>query len=518
LTAVTLLLASATGPAIAQSVRRPEPPSATTSSGEGRRALARPELKLGVCAFRTQEYATAQRHFERALEIDPTDDRLPLYIARAMKEQCPIGEPETAEQVRRIRAAYEQALARCPNDEEVIFEVGRFLAFSYELEPATDPIPALEEASDWIAARAHSPLLSAGTRAALWHEIAAARCLAVMGALPSTFPPGPIRVAANDRAGLVRLRANALAALAAVERSLSLSPTRDARGYKMSILFSLAKIAELERKGAEAARYDRKANEARQRWKASEWTSEPAPVVVFERQTETFLATGTFRQAVDLRALMRTEIVGTPLQRPTRPIPAKVRAELERLKAPPKDESVETEHWKPFEPADGSFRVSMPASANERVGEGEISMCGAESAGVYYFVVWYGNEIAAPELRKPASPNAPHGASPAFMILASSAAEVLWKLFNAEDADMEIGFSWRQEKAGVEFGQFHATTTDLCGETKHALLRCVATGDRFYALYVIGADENDPRVSAFFDSLAVPPASETTSTPTERSR
>ena len=78
------------------------------------------ELDHGACAFKAKEYLNAQHHFERALELKPSDKRLPLYIARSIFFQYRQNVQGAAKLAKgkEVIAAYEKALAANPGDQE----------------------------------------------------------------------------------------------------------------------------------------------------------------------------------------------------------------------------------------------------------------------------------------------------------------------------------------------------------------------------------------------------------------
>ena len=58
--------------------------SVAVASGQTSDAAARAELNAGAREYRAGNYAAAEEHFRRALELDPTQKDVRLFIARAI--------------------------------------------------------------------------------------------------------------------------------------------------------------------------------------------------------------------------------------------------------------------------------------------------------------------------------------------------------------------------------------------------------------------------------------------------
>lgn len=62
------------------------------------------ELNEGAAAYKAGDFAEAQRHFEKALELDPSSKNAPLFIARAIHAQYRPGidTPENVQKAHKV--------------------------------------------------------------------------------------------------------------------------------------------------------------------------------------------------------------------------------------------------------------------------------------------------------------------------------------------------------------------------------------------------------------------------------
>jgi TonB family protein len=88
--------------------------------GQTNAAAARAEINAGAREYRAGNYAAAEDHFRRALELDPTQKNAPLFIARAIQQRFKPGDtrPENVAVGERAVAAYQDILARDPQNDD----------------------------------------------------------------------------------------------------------------------------------------------------------------------------------------------------------------------------------------------------------------------------------------------------------------------------------------------------------------------------------------------------------------
>lgn len=93
-----------------------------TSTGCGmiNRVRARNALNEGARAYREGKFPEAEEKFRYAYELDPTQDRTPLFIARAVQQQYKPGvtTPENVAKGQEAIKAYQEILAQDPGNED----------------------------------------------------------------------------------------------------------------------------------------------------------------------------------------------------------------------------------------------------------------------------------------------------------------------------------------------------------------------------------------------------------------
>jgi len=94
--------------------------AAAAAAGQAPAASAQEEINHGATAYRRGDFAEAQRRFERALELDPSNKNALLFAARAVQQQYKPGDqtPENVAKGMEAVAAYERVLERDPADED----------------------------------------------------------------------------------------------------------------------------------------------------------------------------------------------------------------------------------------------------------------------------------------------------------------------------------------------------------------------------------------------------------------
>jgi TonB family protein len=94
--------------------------AAPAAFGQTNAEAARAELSAGARAYRDGNFAAAEEHFRRALELDPAQKNAPLFIARAVQQQYKPGDtsPENVAAGERAVAAYQDILAKDPQNDD----------------------------------------------------------------------------------------------------------------------------------------------------------------------------------------------------------------------------------------------------------------------------------------------------------------------------------------------------------------------------------------------------------------
>ena len=94
--------------------------AASVVCGQANAEAARAEINAGASEYREGNFAAAEEHFRRALELDPTQKNTQLFIARAIQQQFKPGvtTPENIAAGERAVAAYQEILAKDPENED----------------------------------------------------------------------------------------------------------------------------------------------------------------------------------------------------------------------------------------------------------------------------------------------------------------------------------------------------------------------------------------------------------------
>ena len=209
------------------------------------RQQARIELESGASAYRERDFARAQRHFERSRDLHPAQPAIRLLIARAIHAQYreSAGSPGNAAKAREAIAAYREALASDPANEE-----------GYQAVVTLYGAIGEEEAQrDWILLRAGDASVSANKRAEA-SLVLARKDSDCARAVTQNGPDTAYRCATRG--------------LEFAEKALALdSENESAWSAKIQLLLTLAKLAGMEGNTQQQSRYEKQAVEAQSRAK-----------------------------------------------------------------------------------------------------------------------------------------------------------------------------------------------------------------------------------------------------------
>lgn len=284
---------------------------------------AKAELNEAARAYKAGEFAEAQRHSERALQLDPSSKVAPTFIARAIHSQFRMGD-ESTENVaiaREAITAYEKLLLINPEDEE---------SFKAILE-LYDAIGENELQYSWILRRAVNAAVSDTKRAEAYVILASKdwNCSYTI-----TERPDSKRITDKKRGdAIIVYRApkdqrefdKALQCvrrgLDMVESAISLN-TEDAIAwsFKTNLLLEWAKLSEMEGDKNRADDYRKQANEAQTR------TTE----LPDKQQQDTKHVELENRDTIDqstAAVVMGTVLVGKAISKPLPPYPPQAKSE-----------------------------------------------------------------------------------------------------------------------------------------------------------------------------------------------
>lgn len=239
---------------------------AQEAGDRARRALE--ELQEAARLYRGGDFAGAQRHSARALELDPAQPNAPFFIARSIHAQyrAGISTPENISKAHEAIAAYRRVFDRWPNNDEAFNAIG----FLY------GAINENERQIEWIKRRALDSSVSSEKRAEAYVFLAykdwdcsfrvtedKENQYALVGAKGKKTVrfKMPQKREDFDKAMLCTTRG-----LEEAEKALALNPNNEkAWGYKGNLLYEAQKLAEMEGKLKRARRFWREGEEARKR-------------------------------------------------------------------------------------------------------------------------------------------------------------------------------------------------------------------------------------------------------------
>ena len=225
---------------------------------------AQKELNEAARAYREGNFAEAQRHSERALELDPENRSAPMFIARTIHAQYKPGDmsPENLAKAREAIFAYQQLLLRTPNDDESY----KAIAYLY------GAIKEEELLRDWLLKRAGDSSIQADKRAEAYIVLASKDwdCSFKITELPTskvTTVEGKKAVVQylipKDKTEYAKAVQCANRGLEMAEQAVVLNPENEtAWSYKANLLLELVKLMEMSGDAQQLSQFQRRHDEA----------------------------------------------------------------------------------------------------------------------------------------------------------------------------------------------------------------------------------------------------------------
>jgi len=222
------------------------------------------ELNEGARQYKDGNFAEAQKHFERALELDPSNKNAAVFIARAIQQQYRPGvdTPENVSKAEEAIAAYKRVLAIDPNHDDA------YNAVAYLYRNMRDE----EKEREWLSARTDSPSASPEKRSDTYTILASKEWNCSFDITERKEHKKTVRkpdgvfieyVKPKVQSDFDRARACALKGLELVEQAISLNPNNpNAWSYKTNLLREMAKMAQMEGNDFEKDDFYRGAEEA----------------------------------------------------------------------------------------------------------------------------------------------------------------------------------------------------------------------------------------------------------------
>lgn len=235
---------------------------------------AKNELNETARSYREGRFEEAEQHAKRALYLDPNNKTAPIFIARVIHQQYKPGvdQPDNIERAREAIAAYQQILAKDPNNEEA------YKAISVLYAAIKDETKLRE----WISARANDPNMSSEKRAEAYAILAGKDwdCSFKVTELPdvkiTSTEGGNAKVTykkPKEQKDFDTIQRCVARGLEEAETAIKYDANNEsAWSYKTNLLIEAAKIADMNGEADKKAQYTRQAEVAQKR--ASELAEE----------------------------------------------------------------------------------------------------------------------------------------------------------------------------------------------------------------------------------------------------
>ena len=234
-----------------------------TSSGCGviNRIRSKNQLNEAARAFREGKFPEAEQHSREAAALDPENKTAPMFIARTIHAQYRPGvqSPENIAKAQQAIEAYQQILARNPQDEEAY----KAIAYLY------GAIKEDAKLRDWITARAANDSIEPEKRAEAYIVLASKDwdCSFKITELPTnkttTIDQSNNRATVSytkpkDQKDFDQAQKCVTLGLAEAENAIKFDPNNEsAWSYKTNLLLEASKLAEMDGKTDQKAQYQK---------------------------------------------------------------------------------------------------------------------------------------------------------------------------------------------------------------------------------------------------------------------
>jgi tetratricopeptide (TPR) repeat protein len=245
----------------------------TTSSGCGtvNRIRAKNELNEAAHSYREGQYAEAEQHSRRALELDPDNKTALSFIARTIHAQYKAGvqAPENIAKANEALQAYQRILAKDPKNDEAY----KAIAYLYEALKEENKLKA------WITARATDASVEPEKRAESYIVLASKdwNCSFKITELPTnkstTLEEGNRAVVSykkpKDLKDFDTAQKCVKRGLEDIENAIKLDPNSEAAwSYKTNLLLEAVKLAVMDGKMDQKTELDKQREVAQKRTSA----------------------------------------------------------------------------------------------------------------------------------------------------------------------------------------------------------------------------------------------------------
>jgi hypothetical protein len=256
ISSVALLLLLFAAPALCQ-----------TTQLTPRQIEAKNEIDEGARAYRDAKFYEAQKHFERALALDPGSRNAPFFIARAIHSQFKPGidTPENVAIARAAIAAYHRVLNSDPADAEA------YNATVYIYDQIKDEAGLRQ----WLMSRATDTQLPAAQRTSAYTLMASREWKCSYAITERKEHKGTVFARRRarvrylkpaDEAEFHKTKRCAERGMELIEQGVGLDgESLQAWAYKTNLLRELVKLAEMEGQSKLKADYQKRARDAQRR-------------------------------------------------------------------------------------------------------------------------------------------------------------------------------------------------------------------------------------------------------------
>ena len=234
-----------------------------SSSGCGviNRIRAKNQLNEAARSYREGRFAEAEQHSREAAELDPNNKIAPMFIARTIHAQYRPGvqNPENVAKAQQAIEAYQQILARNPQDDEAY----KAIAYLYE------SIKEYDKLKQWISARASSETTEPEKRAEAYIVLASKDwdCSFKITELPTnkttTLDPTNNKATVSykkpkDQRDFDQAQMCVKQGLTEAENAIKFDPNNEsAWSYKTNLLLEASKLAEMDGQTEQKANYQK---------------------------------------------------------------------------------------------------------------------------------------------------------------------------------------------------------------------------------------------------------------------
>lgn len=234
-----------------------------TSSGCGviNRIRAKNQLNEAARSYREGRFPEAEQHSREAAALDPNNKTAPMFIARTIHAQYRPGvqSPENIAKAQQAIEAYQQLLARNPQDEEAY----KAIAYLYE------SIKEYDKLKQWISARATSESVEPEKRAEAYVVLASKDwdCSFKITELPTnkttTIDQASSKATVSykkpkDQKDFETAQMCVKQGLTEAESAIKFDPNNEsAWSYKTNLLLEASKLAEMDNQTEQKAQFQK---------------------------------------------------------------------------------------------------------------------------------------------------------------------------------------------------------------------------------------------------------------------